>query len=82
MESIYYLNKCPKRGLSTKLTDWARRSLTREAIKRSNVTPGKLESSTEETWVFIHRTIINYTLHRTGLYGRAARKKSIVYRKK
>ena len=62
----------PRDGRTPELTDWARRTLIREAAKRPKVTLEELQSSTVETGVSVHRTTISRTLHRVGLYGKIA----------
>ena len=57
-------------------TDQARRALIREATKRPKITLKELHSSTAEIGVSVHRTSLSRTLHRAGLYGRVAIKKS------
>ena len=67
----------PREGRPPKLTDQARRALTREATKRPNITLKELQSSTAEIRVSVHKTTLSHTLRRAGLYGRVARKKDI-----
>ena len=67
----------PREGHPPKLTDQARRALIRAATKRPKTTLKELQSSKMENGVSVHRTTISCTLHRAGLYGRVARKKSI-----
>ena len=71
----------PREGHPPKLMNQARRSLIREATKRPNITLKELQSSTAEAGVFVHRTTLRRTLHRAGLYGRVARKKSLLKEK-
>uniref|UniRef100_A0A8C8LQW8 Transposase Tc1-like domain-containing protein n=1 Tax=Oncorhynchus tshawytscha TaxID=74940 RepID=A0A8C8LQW8_ONCTS len=64
-----------------KLTDQARRALIREATKIPKITLKELQSSTAKIEVPVHRTTLSRTLHRTGLYGRVARKKPLLKEK-
>ena len=66
----------PRVGRPPKLTNQARRALIREATKRQKITLKVLQSSTAEIGVSVHRTTLNRTLHRAGLYGKMSRKKS------
>jgi transposase len=67
----------PREGCPPILTDQAMRALIREATKRPKLTLKELQSSTAEIGISVHRTTLNRTLHRAGLYGRVARKKAI-----
>jgi transposase len=63
----------PREGRPPKLMDQARRALIREATKRPKISLKELQRST----VSVYRTTLSRTFHRTGLYGRVARKKAI-----
>ena len=71
----------PREGRPTKLTDQARRAIIREATKRPKMTLKELQSSTVEIGVSVHRTTLNHTLHKAGLYGRVTRKKLLLKEK-
>ena len=62
-----------REGCPPKLMDQARRALIRKATKRPKITLKELQSSTAEIGVSVHRTTLNHTFHRAGLYGRMAR---------
>ena len=66
----------PREGRPPKLMDQARRALIREAKKRPKITLKELQRFTAEIGVSVHRKTLSRTLHRVGLYGRVARKKS------
>ena len=69
----------PRDGRTPKLTDRARRALIREAAQRPKVTLEELQSSTAETGVSVHRTTISRTLNsKVGLYGKVARRKTLL----
>ena len=53
----------PREGHPPNLTDQARRALTREATKRPKITLKKLQSSTAEIGVSVHRSTLSHTLH-------------------
>ncbi|MCJ8736209.1 hypothetical protein PDJAM_G00256240 [Pangasius djambal] len=61
-------------GRPSKLTGRARRALIREAAKRPIVTLEELQRSTAQVGESVHRTTIIRALHKSGLYGRVARK--------
>ena len=71
----------PREGYPPKLTDQARRELIRDATKRPKITLKVLQSSTAEIGISVHRTTLSRTLHRAGVYGRAARKKTLLEEK-
>jgi hypothetical protein len=58
--------------------DQARRELIRDPTKRPKITLKELRSSTAEIGTSVHRTTLSRRLHRTGLYGRVARKKALL----
>ncbi|MCJ8737809.1 hypothetical protein PDJAM_G00028230 [Pangasius djambal] len=65
----------PRHGRPPKLTGRARRALIREAAKRPMVTLVELQRSTAQVGESVHRTTISSALHKSGLYGRVARRK-------
>ena len=69
----------PRESCPPKLMDQARRALTREATKIPKITLKELQNSIAEIGVSVHRTTLNHTLHRPGLYRRVVRKKSIFF---
>jgi transposase len=64
MERIWHYNKPAKRGPPTKTHKLGKKGIIREAIKRPKITLKKLQSSTAEFGVSVHRTILSHTLHR------------------
>ena len=68
----------PRHGRPPKLTGRARRALIREAAKRPMVTLEELQRSTAQVGESVHRTTISHALHKSGLYGRVARRKPLL----
>ena len=68
----------PRHGCPPKLIGWARRASIREAAKRPMVTLEELQRSTAQLGESVHRTTISQALHKSGLYGRVARRESLV----
>uniref|UniRef100_A0A8C9YNW9 Transposase Tc1-like domain-containing protein n=1 Tax=Sander lucioperca TaxID=283035 RepID=A0A8C9YNW9_SANLU len=68
----------PGHGRPPKLTGRARRALIREAAKRPMVTLEELQRSTAQVGESTHRTTISHALHKSGLYGRVARRKPLL----
>ena len=71
----------PREGPPPKLTDQARRAVIR-GNKETKDNPEELQSSTVDIGVSVHRTTLSRTRHRAGLYGRVARKNSLLKDKK
>ena len=65
-------------GHPAKLTSRTKRKLIREATKRHMVTLEELQRSTAEVGESVHRTTISRVLHKSGLYGRMARRKPLL----
>ena len=65
----------PRPGRPSKLSSGTRRRLIRDAAKRPMITLDELQRSTAEVGESVHRTTISRTLHKSGLYGRVARRK-------
>ena len=65
----------PRPGRPSKLSSRTRRKLIRDAAKRPMITLDELQRSTAEVGESVHRTTISRTLHKSGLYGRVARRK-------
>uniref|UniRef100_A0A8C7D0W0 Transposase Tc1-like domain-containing protein n=1 Tax=Oncorhynchus kisutch TaxID=8019 RepID=A0A8C7D0W0_ONCKI len=57
------------------LSAHTRRRLIRDAAKRPMITLDELQRSTAEVGDSVHRTTISRILHKSGLYGRVARRK-------
>ena len=70
----------PKHDRPPKQTGRTRRALIREAAKRPMVTLEELQRSTAQVGESVHRTTISRPLHKSGFYGRVARR-AIVERK-
>ena len=68
----------PRYGCPPKLTGRARRILIREAAKRPMVTLEELQRSTAQVGESVHGTTISRALHKSGSYGRVARKKPLL----
>lgn len=68
----------PRHGRPPKLTERARRALVREAAKRPMITLEELQKSTAQVGESVHRTTISRTLHKSGLFGRVARRKPLL----
>ena len=68
----------PRHGHPPKLTGQARRALIREAAKRPMVTLVELQRSTAQVGESVHRTTISHALHKSGLYGRVARREPLL----
>uniref|UniRef100_A0A8C7SEP5 Tc1-like transposase DDE domain-containing protein n=1 Tax=Oncorhynchus mykiss TaxID=8022 RepID=A0A8C7SEP5_ONCMY len=64
----------PRPGRPSKLSAHTRRRLIRDAAKRPMITLDELQRSTAEVRDSVHRTTISRILHKSGLYGRVARK--------
>ena len=61
--------------MAVHLTDKpGRRALIREAAKRPLITLEELQRSTAQVGESVHRTTISHALHKSGLYGRVARR--------
>ena len=56
----------------------ARRALIREAAKRPMITLEELQRSKAQVGESVLRTIISCALHKSGFYGRMARRKSLL----
>ncbi|CAB1454246.1 unnamed protein product [Pleuronectes platessa] len=67
----------PRGGRPPKLKSRTRRKLIREATRRPMVTLEELQRSTAEVGESVHRTTISRLLHKSGLYGRVARRKPL-----
>uniref|UniRef100_W5NN98 Tc1-like transposase DDE domain-containing protein n=1 Tax=Lepisosteus oculatus TaxID=7918 RepID=W5NN98_LEPOC len=65
----------PRPGRPSKLSAQTRRRLIRDAAKRPIFTLDELQRTTAEVGESVHRTTISLTLHKSGLYGRVARRK-------
>uniref|UniRef100_A0A8C7IHP7 Transposase Tc1-like domain-containing protein n=1 Tax=Oncorhynchus kisutch TaxID=8019 RepID=A0A8C7IHP7_ONCKI len=65
----------PRPGRPSKLSAHTRRRLIRDAAKRPMITLDELQRSTAEVGDSVHRTTISRILHKSGLYGRVARRK-------
>uniref|UniRef100_A0A8K9XYG5 Tc1-like transposase DDE domain-containing protein n=1 Tax=Oncorhynchus mykiss TaxID=8022 RepID=A0A8K9XYG5_ONCMY len=65
----------PRPGRPSKLSAHTRRRLIRDAVKRPMITLDELQRSTAEVGDSVHRTTISHILHKSGLYGRVARRK-------
>ena len=68
----------PRQGCPSKLTDRTRRAPIRQAAKRPMVTLDKLQRSTGQVGESVHRTTIGRALYNSGLYGREARRESLL----
>ncbi|MBN3274862.1 TCB1 transposase, partial [Polyodon spathula] len=64
-----------------KLSIQARRALVREATKRPIATLKELQPSTAELGDTVHTATIARVLHKTGLYGRVAKRKTLLKKK-
>uniref|UniRef100_A0AAY5KKQ0 Transposase Tc1-like domain-containing protein n=1 Tax=Esox lucius TaxID=8010 RepID=A0AAY5KKQ0_ESOLU len=62
-------------GRPSKLSAHTSRRLIRDAAKRPMITLDELQRSTAEVGDSVHRTTISRILHKSGLYGRVARRK-------
>ena len=67
----------PRHGRQPKLTGRARRALIREAAKRPMITLEELQRSTDQVEESVHRTTVSHALHKSGLYGRVARRQPL-----
>uniref|UniRef100_A0A8C7MH88 SEC24 homolog D, COPII coat complex component n=1 Tax=Oncorhynchus kisutch TaxID=8019 RepID=A0A8C7MH88_ONCKI len=65
----------PRPGRPSKLSAHTRRRLIRDVAKRPMITLDELQRSTAEVGDSVHRTTISRILHKSGLYGRVARRK-------
>uniref|UniRef100_A0A8K9X302 RNA helicase n=1 Tax=Oncorhynchus mykiss TaxID=8022 RepID=A0A8K9X302_ONCMY len=65
----------PRPGRPSKLSAHTRKRLIRDAAKRPMITLDELQRSTAEVGDSVHRTTISRILHKSGLYGRVARRK-------
>ena len=65
----------PRLGHPSKLDDQARRRLIREATKRPMATLKELHAFMAKVGHYVHVTTISQALHKSGLYGRVARRK-------
>uniref|UniRef100_A0A8C7PSK3 Tc1-like transposase DDE domain-containing protein n=1 Tax=Oncorhynchus mykiss TaxID=8022 RepID=A0A8C7PSK3_ONCMY len=65
----------PRPGRPSKRSAHTRRRLIRDAAKRPMITLDELQRSTAEVGDSVHRTTISRILHKSGLYGRVARRK-------
>lgn len=68
----------PRPGRPSKLSAHTRRRLIRDAAKRPMITLDELQRSTAEVGDSVHRTTISCILHKSGLYGRVARRKQFL----
>ena len=68
----------PRHGRPPKLTCRTRRALIRDAAKTPMVTLEELQRSTAQVGESVHRTTISRALHKSGLYGRVARRKPLL----
>ena len=68
----------PRSDRTSKLDDQARRRLVRESIKRPMATLKELQAFMVKTGHCVHVTTISQTLHKSGLYGRVARRKPLL----
>ena len=68
----------PRAGRPAKLSNRGRRALVREVTKNPMVTLAELQRSCVEMGETSRRTTITATLHRSGLYGRVARRKPLL----
>ena len=68
----------PRSGRPSKLDDRARRRLIREATKRPMATLQELQAFMAKTGQSVHVTTISQALHKSGLYGRVARRKPLL----
>ena len=79
MERIYGTTaNLPRGGRPPRLKSRTRRKLIREATRRPMVTLEELQRSTAEVGESVHRTTISCLLHKSGLYGRVARRKPLL----
>uniref|UniRef100_A0AAZ3PQM4 Transposase Tc1-like domain-containing protein n=1 Tax=Oncorhynchus tshawytscha TaxID=74940 RepID=A0AAZ3PQM4_ONCTS len=67
----------PRPDRPSKLSAHTRRRLIRDAAKRPMITLDELQRSTAEVGDSVHRTTISRILHKSGLYGRVARRVAI-----
>ena len=65
----------PRSGYPSKLDDRARRRFIMEAIKRPMATLKELQAFMTKTGHCVYVTTIYQALHKSGLYGRVARRK-------
>ena len=68
----------PLSGRPSKLDDQARRRLIREATKRPKATLKELHAFMAKTGHCVHLTTILQALHKSGLYGRVARRTTLL----
>jgi hypothetical protein len=68
----------PRAGRTSKLSNWGRRALVREETKNTMVTLTELQSSSVEMGGPSRSTTISAALHQSGLYGRVARRMSLL----
>ena len=68
----------PRPGRPTKLTGCARRAWIREAAKRPMITLEEQQRSTAQEGESVHRTTISRAFHKSGLYGRVARRGTLL----
>ena len=65
----------PRSGRPSKLDDQARRRLIREATKMPMATLNELQAFMAKIGQCVHVATISQALHKSGLYGRVARRK-------
>ena len=68
----------PRAVRLVKLSNWGRMALVREMAKNPMVTLTELHSSSVETGAPSRRTTISAAIHKSGLYGRVARRKPLL----
>ncbi|KAG2462119.1 TCB1 transposase, partial [Polypterus senegalus] len=68
----------PRASRLSKLSDQGRRTLAREVTKNPMVTVSELQRSSVERGEPSRRTTISAAIHQSGLYGRVARRKSLL----
>ena len=68
----------PRSGRPSKLDDKTRRRLMREATKRPMSTLKELQAFMVKTDHCVYVTTISQALHKSGLYGRVARRKPLL----
>ena len=77
-KSMAQLKNIPRHGCPPKLTGQAMRALIREAAERPMITLEELQRSTAQVGESVHRTTISHALHKSGLYGRVARRERLL----
>ena len=78
MEDVWNNQDSSRAGHPAKLSNQGRRALVREVIKNLMVSLAELQRSCVEMGETSRRTTITATLHRSGLYGRVARRKPLL----